>query len=567
MLTDRQRRRHVYLARLRGGLVFAGELKALIAAGVRPELDLQGWSELLAYEHLLGDRTPLEGVRRLPAASTLTISPTGDERLVRRWRYRLEPADDGNEDALVDEFAQHFGRAVRRRLDPATGLALSGGLDSRSVASVLMDAAPDSIALTYGAAGSRDLILGGEVAARTGFHHRPMPFTPGYIARGAANTVWLSEGHIRCFHTHHLVLRSLRAEGLRSVLISYGGDHTVRTTGGPAATGKQIEPDLFHLQRAGCLSDEHLERLLTPSFASMLRGRAREAMAMHVAAEEGTPLERLRQLLYDTESLKIHPGAELFADDLAPRDPYDDSEVVEFCRRMPERFRLGGRLQRAYLSRFPELGAIPNTKDHLRPSVNGRRRVVATKALRARQTLRAGADQLLGPAWWRSREGLGDYATDLRAAGGDLLGLLLEPRTLERGQLRPEPVRSLVDDVLQGRARHTRLLGMLITFELFQRQFIDGDGQPDPSRISSASSSSTTRRRGDRASPSRRTSPGQLIPTACARAAYTALNRRLQSPCTSTRRDTPFMRTVTNRDAKSGSVIGQLVDFGSPKNR
>jgi len=75
-----------------------------------------------------------------------------------------------------------------------------------------------------------------------------------------------------------------------------------------------------------------------------------------------------------------------------------------------------------------------------------------------------------------ARQGIGDYAADLRHGG--LLALLLEPRTLERGQLREEGVRRLIDETLALRERHTMALGVLVTFELFQRQFVDGDGEP-----------------------------------------------------------------------------------------
>jgi len=476
VLTDRYRRRQVYRAHLRGGQVFAGELKALVAVGVQPRVDVQAWAELLAFEHLLGNRTPLEGVERLPAAATLTIPRHGPERLVRRWRYRLDPVDDADESEFVDGFATRLERAVRRRHDGRTALALSGGLDSRCVASVLIPFAPDTMALTYGAPGSNDLLLGTAVAAKTPFRHRVAPLSRGYIARGAAETVWLSEGHIRSFHSHHLALRALRRDGARSVFISYGGDHAVRTVGGPAATGKGVRPDLFHEYRAGCLTDTLLERLLTPSFADAIRGLARTSMIGHLDAEVGTDLHSARQLLFDTQSLKIWPGAELFADDIGPRDPYDDHELVDFLRHMPEHFRRGGRVQRAYLSRIHELGDVPTTKEHLAPSVNGGRRRVALGALQARTKLRGAADRMLGPAWWPNREGLGDYAADLRRGGADLLAILLEPRTIARGQLRTESVRALVSETLSGRARNTGVLGMLLTFELFQRQFIDGEG-------------------------------------------------------------------------------------------
>jgi hypothetical protein len=86
-------------------------------------------------------------------------------------------------------------------------------------------------------------------------------------------------------------------------------------------------------------------------------------------------------------------------------------------------------------------------------------------------------DARVGPRWWPIRSGLGDYATDLRRhGGGKLLGILLEPRTLARRQIREQAVRSMISELLSGRGRHTQPLGVLLTFELFQRQFIEGEG-------------------------------------------------------------------------------------------
>ena len=36
-------------------------------------------------------------------------------------------------------------------------------------------------------------------------------------------------------------------------------------------------------------------------------------------------------------------------------------------------------------------------------------------------------------------------------------------------------VRRLVEETMSGRGRHTRALGMLVTLELFQRQFLEGE--------------------------------------------------------------------------------------------
>jgi hypothetical protein len=328
-------------------------------------------------------------------------------------------------------------------------------------------------------AGAEDLVLGARVSRAAGLPHRDVLFDPGFIARGAAETVWLSEGNIRSFHVHHLALRALRQhDDLRAAFINFGGDHTVRTVGGPFLTGGAgAEPLNFHRIRSTCVSDDLLEHVFTPAFAAVLRGRARDAVVAHLANEVGDPLTRIRQLGFENQRHKIWPGAELFADDLAPRDPYDDFELVEFCRRMPERFRRGGLLQRGLLKRFaPDLADIRNVKDGLPVSLGGRRRRVAAFGIRVRRGARRRIDRVLGPAWWPVRTGLGDYATDLRRHGGPLLGVLPEPRTLERNQLRQEAVTQLVPGTLRGRARNTRALGVLLTLELCQRQFVDGDG-------------------------------------------------------------------------------------------
>ena len=367
---------------------------------------------------------------------------------------------------------------MSRRLGDV-GLALSGGYDSRCVGSILRMRAPDTTALTFGQPGSDDLRLGTEVANILGLPHRSARFEPGYLAHGAAETVWLSEGAIRAFHAHHLYLRALFTEdGARGVLINYGGDHVLRTAAGTLQMrGESVEGDNFHRFRAETISDEFLEEIFTPEFVAQVRGLARTSLRRHLDEEEGTPIQKARHVGYNAVTRKIWPGAELFTDFLAPRDPYDDYDLIDRLRRMPDSFRETGAIQKAYLRRFPELAAVRNARDEIPPGLTGRRRKAEELRIRARRGLRRRVDARLGPRWWPVRSGLGDYATDLRRGGGaELLGILLEPRTLARGQIREEAVRRLVDDTLSGRARYTKPLGALLTFELFQRQFVDGDG-------------------------------------------------------------------------------------------
>ena len=477
LLTDRVGARPIYRAALGASVLAAGELKALVAAGLEPRLDHRAAAELLAYEFVLGEHALLEGVTRVAPASTVSIGPGGAVHARRRWRYRLEPAEDGDDAQLLGELARLLEDAVEARLDDATAVALSGGLDSRSIVAALLTLGRAPTAVSYGAPGSEDLRLATEVAARAGLRHLPLPFEAGYLAHGAAEVVWLAEGQVRCFHAHQLALQGLRELGVRSVLIGYAGDVVFRAS--PAVPPPEVGPlpDAYHRVLASFVSDELLDTVLTPEFAGALRGLARESLAERLAEEDADRATSVRQFFWnEVYGRKVLPGALLLSDDVTPRDPHADAALIELCRRMPERLRRGGVLQRAYLSWFPELAAVRNPKEGVPPSLTGRRRELGLFGARVRGRARNVLERRIGVAALASHRGIGDYSADLRAAGGrPLLELLLEPRTLARGQLREDGVRDLVEDVLGGRRRQTRALGTLLTLELFQRQFIDGD--------------------------------------------------------------------------------------------
>jgi hypothetical protein len=154
--------------------------------------------------------------------------------------------------------------------------------------------------------------------------------------------------------------------------------------------------------------------------------------------------------------------------------------VIDVCRKLPLSLREHGRLQRSYLRRFPALAGITSPKQGLAPRASGWRETIGIGAARLRSRFHETLDRLPGPGRRRDPVALSDYRVELRHSGAELLSVLLEPRTLDRGQLRREGVRRLVEQTLTGRAPDTKALGMLLTLELFQRQLVDGDGLTPP---------------------------------------------------------------------------------------
>lgn len=140
-------------------------------------LDRAGVAQLRHLGFSLGARTLVEGVRSVQAAHTVVLRDDGswDQRPYMRYRRGPDLVED------PDEFAGIFGGALRRcvsRLVAAAGrsqlvVPLSGGLDSRLLATALVEAgAPRLAAFSYGVPG-----CGEEAVARGVADSLGIPFT------------------------------------------------------------------------------------------------------------------------------------------------------------------------------------------------------------------------------------------------------------------------------------------------------------------------------------------------------------------------------------------------------
>jgi asparagine synthase (glutamine-hydrolysing) len=141
---DRTRRRAViardrlgvkpmYYARVGDLLVFASELKSLLASGlVAPELDLEAIDSHLTLGYVPAPRTLLVGVSKLLPGELLVVTPEGIHQ-ERYWRYP-DPVPDRrplSPEAYAAGVLERLDEAVRLRLmsDVPLGAMLSGGLE------------------------------------------------------------------------------------------------------------------------------------------------------------------------------------------------------------------------------------------------------------------------------------------------------------------------------------------------------------------------------------------------------------------------------------------------------
>jgi asparagine synthase (glutamine-hydrolysing) len=156
-----ERRRRLVLGRDRFGicplywtrqgdwLLFASEIKALLASGMVPaQPDLRGIDHIFTFSALPGPITCFEGVQLLSPGSYLELIPGNDRRVIptinERPYWQMDFPDLGDEDrgqdkrAVVNRFEEIMLQAVEERLraDVPVGSYLSGGVDSSMIAAL-----------------------------------------------------------------------------------------------------------------------------------------------------------------------------------------------------------------------------------------------------------------------------------------------------------------------------------------------------------------------------------------------------------------------------------------------
>ena len=146
---DRLGVKPLFRCRTASHLLFASELKAIVASGlVAPRPDWHVASRFLVRGELDTDeRSLLDGVERVPAGAIVEVDADGRESTRRFWRLGESPTPPADDPAKA--FRDVFEDSVRLRLrsDVPVGVFLSGGLDSTSILSVMSRQLPDTAAV------------------------------------------------------------------------------------------------------------------------------------------------------------------------------------------------------------------------------------------------------------------------------------------------------------------------------------------------------------------------------------------------------------------------------------
>jgi asparagine synthase (glutamine-hydrolysing) len=359
---DRLGKKPLFYTEIGGRLLFASEIKALLAhSDVSRDLDPTALDHYLTFSNVPAPRTLFAGIRKLPAGHVLTCS-RGQGIAIHRYWSALDSAELGRdipEDEAVDRVRDLVRAAVHKRMmsDVPIGALLSGGIDSSTNVALMSERASRPVrTFSVGFAGFgpeenfHDLPYARNVAKRFGCDHHELTVTAAECRAeipGLATQLDEPLGDPACLPMH-FISRAVRDAGVTVVLVGEGSDEVF---GGYDDMVRLLDVSMPRFERV-----RRLPRVLRHGLyrvARLLRAPAGRVDALRRAAH-GEPLywgldvafwdsEKPAFMAPTTRATAGSSSGDLvrhFYGELAERQPHADRlqqlSWIELCNRLPE---------------------------------------------------------------------------------------------------------------------------------------------------------------------------------------------------------------------------------------
>jgi len=484
---DRLGKKPLHYALHNGNLYFASEIKAILA--VAPELaevNSQGLLEYLYYGYVPDPITAFTGIHKLPPGHLLEFQD-GEIRIRQYWdlpEYNTHAPK--NEEEGLEELEQRLFEATKIRLisDVPLGAFLSGGTDSSTIVALMARASSGPVK-TFSIGFKKDDFNEANyariVAKKFGTDHHEMILEPDVVQTVEHLTTSLEEpfGDSSMLPTYYV--SQMARQHVTVALSGDGGDEIFA-----GYDRYRIHADRQLFERIPGWARSFYRNQIFPRLPNRLQGRKFsynislpwqeryvDGLSFLPAFERDTALlsHDFRQILNHSDD----PGNVLrryFAQAPA-KDPVDQLLYVD-----TKTYMVGDILAKVdRMSMLNSLEVRVPILDHLFVEwVTGLPHQWKLRGHRQKYILRKLAERVGVPreVLYRQKQGFSlPLVHWMRNELKDMLMILLEPRTLERGYFQASGVRKLMDDHLLRGKTMTGRLWRLLMFELWHRNFLE----------------------------------------------------------------------------------------------
>lgn len=228
---DRMGEKPLYLFQRDGVLLFASEMKAILASGLVPfVLDPTAVDDYFHYSWVPEPSTVVKGVRKLDAAHLLVVE-VDEWRIEETCYWQMDdapPLFDDPTHGLRTELETLSALVVRS--DVPVGVALSAGIDSSGVAALAVRAYPGALqAFSVGYAGRPacdERAAARRFAEQLGIDFHEVELQTCDMVRDFADMVFWRDDPIADIagYSYYSLMRLARDRGVRVLLQGQGGD-------------------------------------------------------------------------------------------------------------------------------------------------------------------------------------------------------------------------------------------------------------------------------------------------------------------------------------------------------
>ncbi len=482
---DRLGKKPLYYALHQGTLFFGSEIKTILS--VAPDitdLNPEAIQQYFQFAYIAGPNSAFKEIKQLPPGHFLQFSG-GKIQITPYWDLPAYGTQNpASEEECLEELEQRLAEAVRIRLisDVPLGALLSGGVDSSTVVALMARASSrpvQTFSIGFGKQDFDEAKYARAVAERFGTQHHefvvephvdqllekltPMmeePFgdssmVPTYyvsqIARQHVTVALTGDGGDELFagYDRYLVhLARQKYEPLAAVLGAPFREYVYprlssETRGRRFAFNISLPPGDRYLDSVSYLPAQgREERLFSKDFLEWANGNSDPSREHRDFFDRAPAKDRLSKLLYlDTKTyltgdVLTKVDRMSMANSLEVRCPILDHVFLEWVTGLTPEWKLRFGTRKYALRQLAKRLGVPNVD-------------------RPKQGF---AMPLMH--WWRG---------ELK----HLLGILTEPRTLQRGFFNPKAVEALVDEHVSGRRNRPTDLWLLLIFELWHRNFLE----------------------------------------------------------------------------------------------
>jgi asparagine synthase (glutamine-hydrolysing) len=470
MARDRYGAKPLYYHIHDGLLLFASEIKSLLQVdGVRPKLNYQALSAYFTFQNTYGEMTLFDDIKLLEPGSMMIFE--GSEQIRKQyWDFNFNEGSDRGEKYYTEELRAILEASIARQLvaDVPVGSYLSGGLDSGTITALASQSIPRLMTFTGGfdiaTATSIENFFDerqkAELMSREfGTEHYQMVIHAGDLEWALPRVIWHAEDLRVGMSYPHYYLSQLAGKFVKVVLAGAGGDEIF--AGYPwrydlidGTSPSRFESSLYRYW-SRLVNDSEKESFFTDQTRRQIGAYCPQDSFRQILAPMRAE-NPLKQALYFDAKTFLH-GILVIEDKLSmahsleSRLPFLDNELVDFSMGIPSKYLVNRDWSEAVRTDTNLSG-----KYILRRAMSS---LLPAEIIENRKQGFSAPDQ----SWYMHQ--LVEYVRSV----------IMSSRSLDRGYFRREYLEKVLTEHTSGQVNHRLLIWSLLSFEWWNRLFIDGD--------------------------------------------------------------------------------------------